>query len=244
MSVLHVRNAVRRLSDDQRSFALAVHALTIGPGDRKAIVGPSGSGKTTAMDLIALASTPDACDVHGIQEEDGRWIDLAHEKPEALARIRASVFGYVLQTASLLPFLSIGDNIRLPQRLSSRMDEELIKELLQSLDVRVPLATMPAALSTGQRQRVSIARALAHRPAFVLADEPTAALDPVNAQRAMHLLVSLAAQQGAGVLVITHDRPLVETHGFEIIPVRFSADDTVFSSIVDDGSGGADEARN
>jgi len=236
MSVLYVRNAVRRLSDNQRSFALTVRALSLGPGERKAIVGPSGSGKTTAMDLIALASSPDTCDALGIRGSDGQWTDLSRRSPEDLARIRAAVFGYVLQNASLLPFLSVGENIRLPQRLSARLDESLIRELLKSLDVRVPLATMPAALSTGQRQRVSIARALAHRPAFVLADEPTAALDPANAQRAMHLLVSLAAQQGAGVLVITHDRALVEAHGFEIVLVSYSAEGNVFSSVLDDGS--------
>lgn len=225
MSTLFVRNVTRTLTDGRRTFALRIEALTIAPGERKAIVGPSGSGKTTAMDLLALASVPDECERLGMLSEGGRWIDLFALSSSRIARIRAERFGYVLQTSGLLPFLSVHENVELPQRIAGMREPDLARRLLKALEIDVPADTMPSALSVGQRQRVAIARALAHRPHFVLADEPTAALDPVSADRVMSILARLAERQSAGIVVISHDQALMRRHGFEIVPVRYHAED-------------------
>ncbi|WP_372423391.1 ABC transporter ATP-binding protein [Salinarimonas chemoclinalis] len=224
MSLLAVRNAMRILTDGRRTFEVWIEDLVLGPGMRKAIVGPSGSGKTTAMDMLALASAPDGCDRLVLQETGRRPVDLLRYSAGRLSRVRARRFGYVLQTSGLLPFLTIGENVALPQRLAGRGDRREIRRLLAALDLDVPLSTMPSELSVGQRQRVAIARALAHHPDFVFADEPTAALDPASAARVMHLLTELAAQRGAAVLVISHNVELMEAHGFEILPVHFTTE--------------------
>lgn len=234
MATLALRNAVRQLNDGRRAFELRIASLTLAPGERKAIVGPSGSGKTTAMDILALASMPDSCDAMGLHTSHGGWSNLYGVDPERLAQIRAQSFGYVLQTAGLLPFLSVGDNIRLPQRLAGRLDPDHVTRLMRALDIEVPLKTMPSALSVGQRQRVAIARALAHRPAFVLADEPTAALDPATAARVVRLLVDLAVDHGAAIMVISHDQALMANYGFQILPVHFSVRNERCLSVIED----------
>jgi putative ABC transport system ATP-binding protein len=129
---------------------------------------------------------------------------------DGLAAVRARRIGYVLQTGGLLPFLDAAGNIGLsPRLLGVPADEALLARLVDTLGIGALLGKMPSALSIGERQRVAIARALAHRPALVLADEPTAALDPVQGRRVMELLVSLCAELGATAVVVSHDWELV-----------------------------------
>lgn len=236
MAQLKIRNAIRRLADGQRSFELTIKALTLGPRDRKAIVGPSGSGKSTAMDMIGLASLPDRIGDMTLELDSGQRLNLANYSQEQLAKVRRRRFGYVLQGASLFPFLSIGANVLLSQRLARRFDRRFAIECLRKLNITAPMATMPQALSVGQRQRVAIARSIAHRPSFLLADEPTAALDPENARRALSLLVELAQEQGTALLIVTHDRELVADCGFDFISLGLQEDGGRFLSAIDDGS--------
>lgn len=198
-------------------------------------MGPSGCGKTTAMDMVALAARPDEAEIVSLSNAQRRWVDLRAVTEESLTRIRSRSMGYVLQTPNLLPFLTVEENVMLTQDLVGRIDKPFARKLMSALGVEVPPSVFPSALSVGQRQRVAIARALAHRPAFVMADEPTASLDPDSAGRVMRLFVDLAKQQGAAVLVISHDRGLLEEHGFALLPVKFAAGEREATAEIDEG---------
>lgn len=218
MARLTLRGARRILHDGRRHYAVDIPDFALASGDRRAIVGRSGTGKTTVMDMLALASPPDA--VEHFELEDGHgaiWLDPWRLGPAAMGRLRAGNFGYVLQTSPLFPFLTCRENARLSQELAGRVDDAYLDELLAALELdRLPAATRVADLSVGQRQRLAIVRALAHRPAFLLADEPTAALDPQTADSLMALFMRVVADRGTAVLVITHDSRLAHMHGCTI----------------------------
>ena len=116
--------------------------------------------------------------------------------------------GYLPQTGALLPFLTVRQNIELVQQLSGRGDPALLREICRRLDLDGLRAEAPAQLSVGQRQRVAIARAIVHQPSFVLADEPTAALDPANARTVLQLLLDLVREIGCGLLLVSHEPEL------------------------------------
>jgi len=124
---------------------------------------------------------------------------------DALAALRRRYFGYVLQSGGLLGFLTVHDNINLPRRWCNLPDDGTVAHLAERLGLSRLLNRYPSALSVGERQRVAIARALAHRPPMVLADEPTASLDPLNADSVMDLFLALATEQGTTVIVASHD---------------------------------------
>lgn len=242
MAKLTARGVSRQLRDGERQFDLMIDRFCLQPGDRKALVGPSGCGKTTAMDLLALASTPDtAFELRLDVAEEEMSVDIAamvgKGRHGVLARLRAQHFGYVLQTASLFPFLSVGANVELAQQMAGRIDRPLIDDLLARLGLRDLRKAMPADLSVGQQQRVAIARALAHHPDFLLADEPTAALDPASARTALQLCCDIMAGNGA-VLAITHDADLASDLGFEIVPLQSRSDASGTVTHIDDGSTG------
>ncbi len=196
------------------AFELQVPSLEVHPGEVIALVGESGCGKSTLLDLLALVLRPTSSrvfrftDPNSAEKVDpaGLWED---EQEDALARLRRTHMGYVLQTGGLLPFLDVRRNIELSSRVSGR-EPGPVSELAVQLGIGNCLDRMPARLSIGQRQRVAIARAVAHAPALVLADEPTAAVDKQRGAQIMERLAMLARKQGTAVVVVTHDRPLIE----------------------------------
>ena len=202
----------RRAADD-RVFELTIERLALGSGERLAVVGQSGSGKSTLLDLAGLALAPDGARVFRL-ERDGEPADVAklwrERDLEALAGLRARHFGYVVQSGALLPFLSVADNVHLPLSLAGRRDRERVRDLLDRLGIASLERVLPERLSFGQRQRVAVARALAHRPDFLLADEPTASLDPDNARRVMEALLELTAAEGSALLLVSHDLDLLD----------------------------------
>jgi len=216
MAKLHVERLVKVLKDKNRRFRLDIPAFSLEPGDCKAILGVTGSGKTTAMDLLALASPADRADRFSL-EVDGHSHDLRTGGTHAdLARLRARHFGYVFQSSPLFPFLTLEENIVLSQQLAGRKNDKLVASLLAALELRVDSRTRVTDLSVGQRQRVAVARAIAHRPSFIMCDEPTASLDPKTARRLIRLIVMLARKFQSAVLIITHNPELLDEENFEI----------------------------
>jgi len=203
----------RRAADD-RVFELTIERLALGSGERLAVVGQSGSGKSTLLDLAGLALAPDGASTFRLEPDDDPAADVGklwrERDLEALAGLRARHFGYVVQSGALLPFLSVADNVHLPLSLAGRRDRERVRDLLDRLGIASLERVLPERLSFGQRQRVAVARALAHRPDFLLADEPTASLDPDNARRVMEALLELTAAEGSALLLVSHDLDLLD----------------------------------
>ena len=226
-AALHVENLSVGLKDRERRFTLRIDRLTLRGGAVVGLSGPSGTGKTLLLEVMGLLRPPDPGSRYSVTS-GGETTDLAAlwsgRVPGARApETRASLFGFVPQSGGLLPFLNVAENIRLTQRLAGRTDASWVADLEQRLGLGDLGRLMPQALSIGQRQRVAIARALAHRPAFVIADEPTAALDPDNAATAMSLLIAAAAEGGAAVLVSSHDLALLNRSGIERCHLRLTS---------------------
>lgn len=198
-----------------QSFRLDVPGLSLHPGDRLALLGPSGSGKSTLLELLALALAPDAAEVFRFTPR-GRALNIAvawRAGGGALDAWRARDVGYVLQNGGLLPFLTTADNIALPLDVCGMPRQGEVEGLASRLGIADQLRKKPGALSVGQRQRAAVARAVVHRPALVLADEPTAAVDPAMAGQVMELLMAEAAAADAALVVATHDHAMVERLG-------------------------------
>lgn len=204
--VLSLRGLVKRRRSADRQFTIGVEALDLAPGELVALTGPSGSGKSTLLEILGLASRPDEIAEFRFSGADGdaRKAFEAGDRA-ALARMRGRRIGFLLQTGGLAPFLTVGEHLALAQRIAGRENAALCKELAQRLDVADLLNARPGALSIGQRQRAALARALAHKPDLVLADEPTAALDPENKAKTAKLLIEAAELSGAAVIVATHE---------------------------------------
>jgi len=182
-------------------------SVSFGAGSFTAITGPSGSGKSSLLYLLGLLDAPTSGDV--LVE----GVSTARLDNDERARLRLQRFGFVFQFHFLLPELCIGDNVALPMRQLGRLGAAAIRrradELLESLGMRGLAAKLPGELSGGQRQRAAIARALANDPQFVLADEPTGALDSKNGSAVFAILRALAAE-GRTILVVTHDQSLAQ----------------------------------
>jgi putative ABC transport system ATP-binding protein len=183
------------------------------------MIGPSGSGKSTVFAVLALALRPDHADAFEVAGSDvaALW---RGDRLDRLGAIRAHSIGFVPQTGGLLPFLSLRANIALPLELAGRADPARVTELAASLDIEAALDRRPADVSVGQRQRAAVARAIVHRPAVLLADEPTAAVHPVQARVTLDLLAAMAAD--AALLIATHDVTLAERAGLAIASMRLA----------------------
>ncbi|WP_022930463.1 ABC transporter ATP-binding protein [Patulibacter americanus] len=171
-------------------------------GRALAIVGPSGSGKSTLLHVLAAVLAPDAGTVH----VDGRRVDDRSEKTRAA--LRRSTFGFVFQQGLLVPELDADENVALPMLLDGAPRNRAIRtarEWLGRLGIGDLAGRRPGEMSGGQMQRVAVARALAHEPAVVFADEPTGALDTDTAEATADLLFAAARSTGAALVVITHD---------------------------------------
>jgi lipoprotein-releasing system ATP-binding protein len=174
-------------------------SLKVMRGEVVAVTGPSGSGKSTLLHLLGGLDRPDSGEVY--------WGEIRADNlsTQERARLRAASVGLVFQHHYLLADLSVLANLQVPGLLL-RQDQTLrARELLASVGLSGREAAMPGQLSGGERQRVALARALVARPRVLLADEPTGSLDTANAQAVSDLMIDLARQNGAGVLLVTHD---------------------------------------
>jgi putative ABC transport system ATP-binding protein len=213
-----LRIASMEITRGERSqaFSVSLPGIDLVRGEVAAITGPSGCGKSTLLEMIGLILKPDRLERYELGADD--TIDVAglvHAGDDtALADLRARRLGFVLQTGGLLPYLTVAGNISLPRRMSglAPMDDALSRAV-ERLGLASMLDKLPHQLSIGERQRVAFLRAIAHRPDLLLADEPTAALDPLHARRLFELIIELAAAWQISALVVTHDWSLVSDCG-------------------------------
>ena len=175
--------------------------LTIAAGERVALLGESGAGKSTLLNLIAGLEPPD----QGTIVAAGCEIGAAD--PDAAAEFRRERLGFVFQAFHLLPHLDLIQNVAVPLLLvgcPAQEARERSRAMLAGLGLDGRGASLPRELSGGEQQRVALARALVHRPALVLADEPTGNLDPATADRALALIAEQVRLTGAALLMATH----------------------------------------
>jgi len=177
-------------------------SLEINAGERVAIVGPSGSGKTTLLNLIGTLDRPDS----GKMVFDGQ--DLSAMNDNQLAQFRNRKIGFVFQMHHLLPQLSLWENVLLPTltdpALQGRETEERAKRLIERVGLSGVVSQIPSELSGGECQRTAVVRALINRPALLLADEPTGALDQKSSGNLTDLLIELNKEEGVALVVVTH----------------------------------------
>ncbi len=212
-----------RVENVHKSFATAQGALpvlrgidlTLAGGESLALMGESGSGKSTLLHVIAGLERADT----GRVLIDDRALDAAREVE--LARWRREGIGLVFQQYNLIGSLTVGANLAFQARLAGRHDPAWVEALAERLGLAALMDRYPEQLSGGQQQRVAIGRALAARPALVLADEPTGSLDEASSDTVMDELLALVAQTGSSLLMVTHSarlaarlsRRLVLQHG-------------------------------
>ncbi len=197
------------VSDLRKSYRLGKESipvlqglsLEVAAGELVAIMGPSGSGKTTLLNCIAAIDKPD----EGAVELAGAAVDYGSEKARTLLRRRD--IGIVFQFFNLIPTLSVRENIALPQQIagSARAAREArVTDLLDRVGLNARAGHLPHQLSGGEMQLVSIARALVHRPALLLADEPTGNVNPAIGRSILQTLRDTVREEGTSVLLVTH----------------------------------------
>ena len=191
-------------SGDTELIALRDVNIVTEAGEVAALLGPSGSGKSTLLTALGLLALPERGQIY-LGERLIVSNGVAHVD---LAAIRRSTMGFVFQKANLIPFLTARENVLLALQLNDRVGraaDARARELLGYLGLADRGDHYPEQLSGGQQQRVAIARALANQPSLILADEPTAALDSHRGRDVMELFKRIAHEQGAAVIVVTHD---------------------------------------
>ena len=208
-TVYHLRDVTRDRASEGVTFRLRVPSLQITQGEKIALIGESGCGKSTLLDMLAFISQPSdiaAFRFRPEQEEDA--IDIAKlwkkKQLNKLGELRKRHIGYVMQTGGLLPYLSVRENIALSRSVLGLGKDDTVESLAHELGIARHLDKLPETLSVGERQRVAIGRALSHQPSIVIADEPTASVDPFAAEKIMSLFIGLAEERNITVVVASH----------------------------------------
>jgi putative ABC transport system ATP-binding protein len=195
--MLHVQGLARRYGAE---VVFEQVNLRVQPGEFVAIVGDSGVGKSTLLNALAGLDRVDAGQVQLLGQ------DITAMKEADQARFRRQHLGFVFQAFHVLPHLSVTQNVALPLMLLGQRDDQRVEAALNELGLHGLGERLPQQLSGGQLQRVAIARALVHRPALILADEPTGNLDPETADRVMTAFGEQIREHGTACVMVTHSR--------------------------------------
>ncbi len=202
-STLQARDVHKGFGTGQRwAPILRGISLEVARGETVFLVGPSGSGKTTLLSILGCILTPDQGSVQVLGQE------MTQLRSAQVTAFRRHNIGFIFQSFNLFPTLSALDNLRLALTMRGwplRAATERASELLHQVGLVHRSGLRPAQLSTGECQRVAVARALADDPAILFADEPTASLDAENGQAVMQLLARLVEERGVTLVVVTHD---------------------------------------
>jgi len=208
MSIISASN-IKKVYDPDK---IAVHALRgidlqIKKGEFTAIVGPSGSGKTTLLNIIGGLDRPSEGKIHIADT------DISTLSDNQLIDFRKDNIGFVFQAYNLIPVLTAKENIEFVMVLQKRSKEERearTKELLEAVGLSDKTNKTPSELSGGQQQRVAVARALASKPRFILADEPTANLDSESTAGLLDMMAQLNREEGVTFVFSTHDQRVID----------------------------------
>ena len=206
-ALVQINEVTKRYDGSQRPAVEAI-SLEIAAGEAVAVMGPSGSGKSTLLNLIAGLDRPTS----GTISVAGKRVDQLSET--GMARLRRQQIGMIFQFFNLLDDLTVADNVMLPAQLAGMprsQARERVRELLAALDIERHRDAYPARLSGGERQRVAISRALVNRPAVLLADEPTGALDTATGEEIGQLLLDLN-RSGQTLVLVTHNPELAQRY--------------------------------
>ncbi len=201
MKILEVQNLCKTYGKGEAQVRALDHvSFSVGKGEFIAIVGESGSGKSTLLNVVGALDNPTS----GKVLIDGKDIFSMPEKK--LTVFRRQNIGFIFQSFNLIPELNVEQNITFPLLLDyQKPDQKYVEELLEILGLKERRKHLPSQLSGGQQQRVAIGRALAARPAIIMADEPTGNLDSKNSQEVITLLKSMSAKYRQTILMITHN---------------------------------------
>lgn len=217
MTILETREVTKSYgSGDAQIAALRGVSTRIEAGEFVAIMGPSGSGKSTLLTILGGVESPTTGQV--LLE----GVDLAKLSDDNRTKLRRRRLGFIFQSFNLLPNLSAAENVALPLQLDGMKTPEAFQRASEALDLVEMLPRkmhLPSALSGGEQQRVAVARALAIRPAVLLADEPTGNLDSRQSKRIRSLLEHLVRERGQTIVMVTHD-PAVARVAERIIAIR------------------------
>lgn len=201
MNILEVQNLCKTYGKGEAEVRALDHvSFSVGKGEFIAIVGESGSGKSTLLNVVGALDNPTS----GKVMIDGKDIFSMPEKK--LTVFRRQNIGFIFQSFNLIPELNVEQNITFPLLLDyQKPDQKYVEELLEILGLKERRKHLPSELSGGQQQRVAIGRALAARPAIIMADEPAGNLDSKNSQEVITLLKSMSAKYRQTILMITHN---------------------------------------
>lgn len=191
-----------RAPDGQERPVVDLAALTIGRGEQWALEGPSGSGKTTLLHLLSGILRPDS---GSISLEN---VEISSLEESERDKLRAEKIGYIFQSFNLLQGYSALENVLVAMSFAGSQDIASAEALLKRVGLGSRIHDRPGQLSTGQQQRVAVARALSKKPSLVLADEPTGNLDSNNAGEVLGLIKEVCQEAAAGLLLVSHDAAL------------------------------------
>jgi len=205
-AILETKNLVKYYGSGENLVKAIDHTdIRIEPGEFVAVVGRSGSGKSTLLHMLGGLDRPDS----GKVLIEGR--DIFRLKEEKLAVFRRRKIGFIFQSYNLVPSLNVWENIVLPIGLDGRKaDREYVMDIVRKIGMEDRLHALPGTLSGGQQQRAAIARALAARPAIILADEPTGNLDSRTEIEVVSLLKNCVTEYGQTLVMITHDEGIAQ----------------------------------